>query len=543
MVRWLAAILAIVSTSPVQAQTNPAAVERTIPQLDARRTGPPSRLPAPAAPIEGAQVEGTFVLGAVNIEGATVFSPSELAASFEPYLAMRVGQAELNKIVADITDRYRRAGYLLSYAVLPEQSVESGIVSIRVIEGLISSVRVVGDARLASAVRPVAERLMSDRPLRAASLERSLAIIRDLPGVTVKDATLARSEADPARNELTVTIRGRRIRGVAYTDNRGTVAGARMRGYSSISYASLLVPGDEAQLDLFSIPSDDFRYNYAQVKASIPLNADGLRLAVSASRGHQLDRLAGPDQHGSVRQLIGEILYPFISSRTQEVTGHFSITDWKSRERRGGVTFQGDRLQVVRAWLEIAHVGKDRLDARLGISRGLGLGSVTRPGDPLASRPFGSPTFTKLNADIQYVTPVKDRFFLRFDGSAQFSTKSLLIAEEFALGGSRIGRAYDFNEATGDDGVGAMAELNYRISDMKSGLVKSVDLFGYADGGGAFRKRSSPGLARERWLASVGGGMRFSALGMSWSGELGLPLHRAHSGRHVRAFFSVARAL
>ena len=31
---------------------------------------------------------------------------------------------------------------------------------------------------------------MSDRPLRAASLERSLAIIRDLPGVTVKDATL-----------------------------------------------------------------------------------------------------------------------------------------------------------------------------------------------------------------------------------------------------------------------------------------------------------------------------------------------------------------
>ena len=47
MVRWLAAILAIVSTSPVQAQTNPAAVERTIPQLDARRTGPPSRLPLP----------------------------------------------------------------------------------------------------------------------------------------------------------------------------------------------------------------------------------------------------------------------------------------------------------------------------------------------------------------------------------------------------------------------------------------------------------------------------------------------------------------
>ena len=107
---------------------------------------------------------------------------------------------ELNKIVADITDRYRRAGYLLSYAVLPEQSVKSGDRQHPSDRGAQSSVRVVGDARLASAVRPVAGELMSDHPLRAASLERSLAIIRDLPGVTVKDAKFsARSEADPQK--------------------------------------------------------------------------------------------------------------------------------------------------------------------------------------------------------------------------------------------------------------------------------------------------------------------------------------------------------
>ena len=87
-----------------------------------------SRVVAPELTSEtGARVAGTFVLGAVNIEGATVFSSDELAKTFDPYLASIVGQAELDKIASDITDHYRNAGYILSYATVPEQSVASGI--------------------------------------------------------------------------------------------------------------------------------------------------------------------------------------------------------------------------------------------------------------------------------------------------------------------------------------------------------------------------------------------------------------------------------
>ena len=156
--------LAAVSTA-ASAQTDPASVERTIPKFESKPTERQPRIATPAAPRqESANVAGTFILGAVNIEGATVFSATELARSFEPYLASQVGQAELDKIVADITDRYRRAGYLLSYAVLPEQSVQSGIVNIRVVEGYIGDVRLEGDRRSSTAVRPVAERLQSGSP-------------------------------------------------------------------------------------------------------------------------------------------------------------------------------------------------------------------------------------------------------------------------------------------------------------------------------------------------------------------------------------------
>jgi len=538
----LVAAFAFAAASSASAQADPGSVERTIPKLEVKPAPGSSQVAARVVSRQqNARIGGTFVLGAVNIEGATVFSSAELAQSFEPYLASRVGQAELDKIAADITDRYRRAGYLLSYAVLPAQSVASGIVNIRVVEGFIADVHVEGDARAAEAVRAVAAELREDRPLRTSALERVLGIIRDMPGVTVRDTRISRSPADPARHELTIFVGGDRVRGLAYSDNRGTIAGARVRGYSSFSIGSLAFPGDQAQLDLFTIPGDDFRYFYGQAKASVPLNADGLRFTAAASRGQQFQRIAGPDIHGKSRQLVAELSYPFAKARTLALVGHVSVGDWMSAEKRQGSLIQRDRLQLARAWIEVTRAtNRFRLDGRFGISQGLDLGSGTERGDPLATRPSGSAKFTKFNADVQVVAPLTKKLFLRVDSSAQYSTKPLLASEEFALGGSRIGRAFDFNTVTGDHGVGGMVELSYQLGSIKN-APKGLELFTYADGGGAFRKHASPGLPHEQWLASAGAGGRFTALGMIWSGEVGVPLKHSRSNQHPRVFFSVVR--
>jgi hemolysin activation/secretion protein len=536
-----AALLA--SSTAASAQIDPASVERTIPHFETK--GPTRTAPVIAPPLPAqvsARIAGTFVLGAVNVQGATAFSSEELAKSFEPFLASRVGQAELNTIVASITDRYRRAGYLLSYAVLPEQSVASGIVTIRVVEGFVSRVQVEGDPLFAPAVRSIAERLRGDRPLRTSTLERVLSLIRETPGVTVKDASLRRSPADPGDNVLTIVISADRVRGVAFSDNRGTVPGARLRGYSSISAASLFVSGDETGVDLFAIPGGGFRYFYGQVKTSLPLGSNGLRFTASASRGDQRQQVAAVVQHGDARQFTGELAYPLAKSRALELSMHGSLTDWLSRERRPGQFVQRDRIDVARAWLQISRLSRSRLDARVGIAQGLDLGSATGSGDPLATRPFGTGKFTKINADVQINAPVAERLVLRLDSSAQWSTRSLLASEEFALGGARIGRAYDFNAVTGDSGFAGMAELSYRLGDLKGG-PRNLNLFAYTDAGAAFRMHASPGLPDEQWLASVGAGTRFTLAGMTLSGELGVPLHRINAGRQVRAFVSIARTL
>ena len=537
----IVALALLVASNAAHAQTDPGSLERTIPKFEVEPVEAQPRVAAPSAPEErSARIAGTFILGAVNIEGATVFTAAELAKSFEPYLASRVGQAELNKIVADITNRYRSAGYLLSYAVLPVQSVQSGIVNVRVVEGYVANVRVEGDARSSAAARSVTKPLLIERPLRAATLERALGLARDVSGALVTDTRLSRSPEDSSRYELTIVLGADRIRGLAYSDNRGTIDGARMRGYGSMSIASLVVPGDQLQLDLFAIPSDKFRFFYGQLKAGVPIGSDGLRFTAYASRGDQRQELEGPDQNGKSRQLTAELSYPFVKSRVSSVIGHASLSDWKSSERRAGEVVQRDRLQVARVWAEIVRAANIRIDGRIGFSQGLDLGPATEKGDPLASRPFGSAKFTKLNADMQVTAPLGKQFQLRLDSSAQLSTRSLLAPEEFALGGSRIGRGFDFNTVTGDHGIGAMVELGYRIGDVKGG-PKALEMFAFADGGGAFRKRSSPGLPKDQWLAGVGAGARLSAFGMTWSGELGIPLKHVNEQAGVRAFFSIAR--
>ena len=530
-------------SSPTLAQTDPASIERTIPKFEARPTEQRPALPTRTPDAqESSRVAGRFVLGAVNIEGATVFGSEELAKSFEPYLASEVGQAELDRIVADITAQYRRAGYLLSYAVLPEQAAQSGIVRIQVVEGYVANVHLKGDVRASAAASAIASRLSTEHPLRTATLERALGLVRDIPGVVVSDTRISRSVGDPTRHELTITLNRDRARAIAYADNRGTIEGARVRSYASVSLPSLVIPGDQLQVDAFAIPSDEFRFFYGQAKASFPLSSSGLRLSMAASFANQFQRVEGPNQHGNSHQFIADISYPFAESRAFSLVGHASLSDWKSNSKRAGALIQRDRFQVARAWLEFTRIKTTRIDGRIGISRGLDLGAATEAGDALASRPRGSASFTKFNLDVQMVRKLSDRVRLRLDTSAQYSTQPLLAPQEFALGGSRIGRAFDFNEVTGDHGVGAMVELSYRLGDIKRG-PKAVELFGYADGGGAFRKHESVGLPGEQWLADVGGGARFSVAGFTWSGEIGIPVALSRADRGVRAFFSIVKSL
>ena len=95
----VAGVLAI-GAMPAGAQTSvePGAIERAIPQqLPPGPEASSVSVQMRETPVQLAAT-GRFTLGAVNIDGATVFSKKELSAYFEPLLASDVDASKLTEM-------------------------------------------------------------------------------------------------------------------------------------------------------------------------------------------------------------------------------------------------------------------------------------------------------------------------------------------------------------------------------------------------------------------------------------------------------------
>jgi hemolysin activation/secretion protein len=517
----LMAGLATSQGATAQAAPEPGAIERTIPtQMRQSVAGPAVAVPTRKGDSRSGGRK-KFTLGAVNIDGATIFSQAELSRYFEAYLATEVDQDRLAQIAQEITARYRKSGYLLSYASLPQQNVEAGMVRLSVVEGRIDKISVQGAGSAQGAIEAMAAPLLKGGPVTMGALERTIGLIRDFPGYSVTDISVMRSGTADGPHTLKVTLVPDRFRTFTYADNRGVGSLGHSRIFNSFAISSLAVQGDELRVDLFAMPGGRTRYLYGQVSAATPLGRQGLRLMVSGSRGDQYLR-ADEGFKGQADNISAQLSYPFLRARKLTLIGKTSLTDWRSVGSQAGARRLRDRLRVGRLGVEFSTEGKTRLQGEFALSRGFGFGGMTERGDPLASRQDASGRFTKAALSMQATRPLDDRLTFRAVAMAQYSDRPLLSAEEFSLGGNRLGRAFDFNAGTGDRGAGAGAELGYRLG--KDNARLGVELFGFVDAGVARDLKSdlAPGVMRR--LASTGLGSRFTVAGTTLAVEAGVPL-------------------
>ncbi|HEX7345232.1 MAG TPA: POTRA domain-containing protein, partial [Candidatus Limnocylindrales bacterium] len=298
-----------------QSSPEPGAIERTIPEPAAQAPSKPTIKGPRRAASARLKAAKRFTLGAVNIQGAKTFTREVLSQYFEPMLAREVDGVKLGQLAARITRRYRESGYLLSYASIPSQTVEAGIVNVAVTEGRIDRVTVEGAGPGRGAVEAIAEPLLEDAPLRAATLERVIGLIRDLPGISVSDVSLTRSDSDAGLYGLRIRVARKPVKLFTYMDNRGTESIGRVRVYTSASLNSLAVGGDELRFDLFGMPGQGSRYLYGQIVASAPIGRDGLRLTLAASKGDQSMR---PEERidGDSRNVSAQLSYPLLRARS-----------------------------------------------------------------------------------------------------------------------------------------------------------------------------------------------------------------------------------
>lgn len=523
---------------------DPGEIDRRIQQLRPRPAPKPQ--PAVQAPTVEPRVEAeiAFVLTAVTIEGASVFEAGDLASLYAEFLARTVGPAELEEIAHRVTERYGEAGYFLSRAVVPPQDVQGGVLRLRVVEGYLAGVRFEGGPGQEDLLDAYRDRFTRERPARLSTVERGLLLINGLPGIAVGNVQVAELDDDGAY-ELRISVGYRALSGSANLDNRGTPEVGPAQAWASVALNSIFGLGEELRYSFATVPNSLEELIYGQVGYQQPLGTAGTVFGASIA-GTAIDAgsdLAEQDTESRSTTAKIDLRHPLSLSRRQAINLRASFEVRSVTEDRFRVSTIDDRLRVVR--LQADYALQDDLGGTnflaVEFSRGLDILNASDAGDAALSRADGEGSFTKFRFDAIRLQQIWGPLSLRLAGQGQVALDPLLSSEEFLLGGSQFGRAYDFGEISGEDGVAGSAELRF-ARDRDAGFLTRYEVYGFFDGGALWNRNAARGERRQS-LTSAGGGVRLDLTSnIQSSVEVAKPLTRpveSTGDNDLRFFFAI----
>lgn len=443
-----------------------------------------------------------FVLRDVSIEGAQVAGSERLSELWAAQKGQRISLADAFGIAQRITQWYRQQGHVLSQAFLPAQSLDTqqgSTLRIVVLEGRIGRVTVSGEAP--EPFQPYIQRLLDERPLTQATLERVLLLINELPGVSAQ--ALLRAGQAPETSDLELVVQQRRWSGSAALHNRVSDSQGPTRTELTLERRQLTTEFDRHTLRV--VTSLNRRSQLLGYTGEWAVGGDGLKLQVQASGSHsEPPEVLSLDIASRSTSYALAASYPVVRSRAANLSLRTSLGGQDSHTDSLVGTLGRDRTRTWRlgatADLADAWAGVSLLD--LEYSRGLtGLGS-SAPDDLRLNG--ASPRFDRWALYAARAQALGPSWSGLVAVSGQYADRRLVSGERFGLGGETFLRAFDPSEVTGDSGLAAKVELRYSTSWQLVVLTP----YAYADRGMVQQHTSVGGST---WLSAAGLGLRFLA--------------------------------
>lgn len=552
------------ATSPPQtaipASVQPAQVQKAITATLPAQSQPLSEMEnaetaftEQAAPHNEQAKQITFKLTKIILSGNHLYSDATLAELYQGELNKIISVADLYTIVQRITNYYRNHGYILSRAILPPQHVANGEVRLQIIEGFVSKAHVIGDPQNAKAIlERYAEPIVNSRPLQVAVMKHYLLIDNEIPGVQTK-AVLQPSSTTPEAADLNLQTQTKNITGYLSYDNYGTRYIGPQQITANLGANSVWLSGDNLQ-GIYSTTTRGVELNFYDVSYSAPLGNQGLRWLLDSSKA-----ITNPQytlEPYNIRGIVVgdkiQLQYPLIRSQTHSLTVQGGLNYLDSQTTSENLTLYVDHIRSFS--VGTTYSGSDQWQgingANLTLSEGLPLFGATLDKSSLTTSRYGaSAVFTKAAVDVSRSQNLWKSLSLYSIVQGQYSFNPLLVSEQYAFGGSQLGRGYDPAEITGDNGLAGSIELRYDLSPWS--YLQSLQLYTFYDIGQTWLSQEVAGLPSQQSAASAGGGIRFTLTSyLSGNLMLGQPLtklvateEQAHRGRVPRLFFNMIAML
>ena len=463
---------------------------------------------------------------------------SDFAPAIEGFIGKKLTTEDLRALSHAIANVARESGYSFASAYIPPQELTLGVLRVVVDEGVVNAISLDGSSN--KQLKATFNKLTGHAPTMT-EIEKQVFLASDIPGVSLQKISFKR-EGD--KGVLIVVANDTRFKGIASIDNNGTSDLGPVRVSLSVDAASLLVGGDVLTVSAITTPSHPKELAFVALKYALPIDADGTVLSFSAAYGHTQPggSLAPYDVRGRSYNLAVAVSHPLARGRKSSlwVSGGFDYLS--SSQDVSGTRLNDDRLATV--WLSLSGNTEflhGRLRSELTLTQGLPIFNATWLEDPLASRADASGVFTKASFSAEWTGTLDGSLSLRLAGHAQLASGPLLSAQQFTLGGSSFGRAYEISTLSGDEGAAGLIELR---SDIKQ-PTKWIDWaqpYVFLDGGKVAYLGDNPSSGT---LLSAGGGVRtrFGRTYVNFESAFPLTANPVENDDHKPRFnFQIAKA-
>ena len=495
-----------------------------------------------------------FVLKKVNITGSTLFSASQLLGIYSPYLNKTINMAVLQNIADKITAKYREAGYILSKAILPPQTIKNGEVTFQIIEGSIQHVTIAGKPASASALlQAYGRRLENTKPITIEKLERYALLSNSIPGIQTHLILSPASSVIYGNHigaaDLTIESQFAPVQGYLAYDNRGTRYLGPLEYSAGINFNSVFVSGDKTGVQVLNTTKPN-ELKYVHLNYQTPLTSDGLTLDLAGSYAHtNPGYILAPLNIVGISKIASAYLsYPVWLTQSENlfINGGFDLQNSDNNIDFTSVPLNiyTDRIRSIRVGFSYSGADKWQGINQLSgqYSQGLSIFGASNANALNLSRPQGHSQYEKINLGASHLQNLSHHFSLLGAVQGQYAFNSLLSEEQFYFGGQEYGRAYDSAEIAGDRGIAARTELRYDQNTAITALPH-LQYYTFYDIGKVWNVNTFNDTFPNQSASSAGLGVRGDFIHNIFIDlQLAKPLTRivaAENNKNMRFFFNV----
>jgi len=475
----------------------PASPEVPLPQLPPveELLGNPDGPNTPPGVTSGS--DETFVITGIQLAGSTIFTDADFATIFANYIDRPISFNELLELRSAVTERYVEEGFLTSGAFIPPQTLENGIVTVQVIEGVIEDIEIVGTRRLNPRYIRSRLGLAAQPPINAEHLLEGLQRLQIDPLIETVSADL-QAGVRPGTSILRVEVTEADSFDVTVgLDNGRSPNIGSFRRRLDILEGNVFGIGDRASIGYSNTDGS----NSVDVSYSVPVSPYNTRINLDAGISESRvidDTFDVLDISSDAHYYEVGITHPLIESPTQELFLGLALSHKQNQTRLGidnigpfplspGADNNGKtRVSALRFSQGWTHRSQQQvLAARSQFNLGLdALNATNNPGDVPDSQFFswrGQGQWVRLLGEDSL-------FFLRSD--TQLATDSLLSSEQFGLGGQQTVRGYRQDALLRDNGALLSAEARFPIIRFAEDSI--VQITPFLDAGAAWNHSNTP---------------------------------------------------